>query len=266
MSTQKISHEKEIAEIWKLFRESDRRIKKEIERYEKEAKKREEESERREKEFEREAKKREKESERREKEFEREAKKREKESEQRAKEFEREAKKREEEFERETKRREKEMHRHKRETDRRIKQLDELFTSQWGKLMESLIKGDLINLLDDKGIHVNEILHNEERKGTYEDRQWEFDIVAIDGKELVVVEVKTTMKIKHVDHFIQKLERFTKLRPRFKGYNVYGAMAYLKADEDSDIYTEKNGLFVIRATGSSSSIINKKDFKPKVFH
>ena len=28
---------------------------------------------------------------------------------------------------------------------------------------------------------------------------------------------------------------------------------------------EKQILFVIRATGSSSSIINKKDFKPKIF-
>ena len=35
--------------------------------------------------------------------------------------------------------------------------------------------------------------------------------------------------------------------------------------EESEIHAERQGLFVIKATGSSASIINKKDFKPKAF-
>jgi len=159
---------------------------------------------------------------------------------------------------RESKRREKQM-------DRRMKALHELFTGQWGKLMESLVRGDLIKLLKERNIKVDYILHSEERQGTFEERQWEVDIIAVNGKETVVVEVKTTLKTKDVDHFIKKLKLFTKLRPKYKDSKIYGAVAYLKADQGSDVYSEKEGLFVIRATGSSANITNDKAFKPKVF-
>ena len=46
---------------------------------------------------------------------------------------------------------------------------------------------------------------------------------------------------------------------------MYGAVAYLRADESSDEYAEGRGLFVIRATGSSASITNPEDFTPRVF-
>ena len=94
---------------------------------------------------------------------------------------------------------------------------------------------------------------------------WELDIVAINGKEVVLVEVKTTLKVKDIEHFAKKLKVFTTWRPEYKGKKVYGAVAYLRTDENSAKYAEKQGLFVIRATGSSASIINKKDFKPKTF-
>ncbi|MDE0151691.1 MAG: hypothetical protein OXK80_04240 [Bdellovibrionales bacterium] len=158
-----------------------------------------------------------------------------------------------------------ETDRQMKETDRRLEKLDQLFNGQWGKLMESLVKGDLIKLLQKRGIDVHYILRDEERQGTWKERQWEFDIVAVNGKELVVVEVKTTLKTKDVDHFIKKLQIFTKLRPRYKDSKIYGAVAYLKANADSDKYAEKKKLFVIRATGSSASITNSKNFKPKVF-
>ena len=44
---------------------------------------------------------------------------------------------------------------------------------------------------------------------------------------------------------------------------VYGGIAYLNIAEQSDIFAEKNGLFVIKAVGESARITNKKTFKPK---
>ena len=46
---------------------------------------------------------------------------------------------------------------------------------------------------------------------------------------------------------------------------IYGGVAFIIADGASDRMAEKQGFFVIRATGNSSSIINQKDFKPKAF-
>ena len=45
--------------------------------------------------------------------------------------------------------------------------------------------------------------------------------------------------------------------PEYGDKRAYGAVAYLKADEGSAVYAEK-GLFVIRATGSSASITNRR--------
>ena len=166
---------------------------------------------------------------------------------------------------RETDQQIKETSREVKSMSREIKRLEYLFTGHWGKLMESLVRRDLIRLLKERNIKVDYILHSEERQGTYKERQWEVDIIAVNGKEVVVVEVKTTLKVEHVSHFIKKLELFTKWRPRYKDSKIYGAVAYLKADQDSDIYSEKQGLFVIKAIGDSANIINESDFKPKVF-
>lgn len=80
-----------------------------------------------------------------------------------------------------------------------------------------------------------------------------------------MVEVKTTLKVRQVDRFVGLMQEFTDLMPRYRGSTVYAAVAYLKADEASDSYAERQGLYVIRATGSSASITNRAGFTPRAF-
>ena len=149
------------------------------------------------------------------------------------------------------------------ETDRRMRKLDELFNGQWGKLMEALVEGDLITLLNQRGIEVEHTATNlKQHRG---ERRWEIDILAVNGDEVVVVEVKTTLKVRHVDHLLALLRDFAELVPEYGSRRVYGAVAYLKADESSAAYAEGQGLYVIRATGSSASITNREDFRPRTF-
>ena len=149
------------------------------------------------------------------------------------------------------------------DTDRRLRYLDELFNGQWGKLMEALVKGDLIPLLNRRSIAVHHVSTNLER--TYGGRTWEIDILAVNSDELVAVEVKTTLKVRDVDRFLDTLRNFTLLMPEYASRAVYGAVAYLKADEAADTYADRQGVFVIRATGSSASITNREDFRPRTF-
>ncbi len=151
----------------------------------------------------------------------------------------------------------------KRETDRRIKYLDELFTGQWGKLMESLVEGDLIRLLNERGIEVEGTFPRVKKK--FDNEPYEIDIIATNGKEIVVVEVKTSLKVREVDEFMDKLKKFKRVFPEYNTRTIYGSVAYLRVNAHADVYAEKRGLFVIRATGSSASIKNKKTFKPKIF-
>ena len=157
----------------------------------------------------------------------------------------------------------KETDRRMQETDRRLRKLDELFSGQWGKLMEALVEGDLSTLLNRRGIRVDHTVSNPRKE--HGARRWEIDILAVNGDQVVVVEVKTTLKVSHVDHLLGLLPEFTELMPEYGSRRIHGAVAYLKADESSARYAERQGLFVIRATGSSAGIVNHEDFTPRRF-
>ncbi len=150
-----------------------------------------------------------------------------------------------------------------RAAERRMDKLDELFNGQWGKLIESLVEGDLAGLLQRRGIAVQHTVTNPRQN--YGERRWEFDIVAINGAEVVVVEVKTTLRVPDIDRFVRRLNEFPELMPEYAGRRIYGAVAYLKAHQQSDVRAERLGLFVIRATGSSASITNREGFTPRTF-
>ncbi len=105
------------------------------------------------------------------------------------------------------------------------------FSSNWGKFVESLVEGGLVELLKDRGISAD----------------------------------KTILRIDDTKYFLKKLAIFKEIFPEYSSKQVYGAVGYLRYDAHAAIYSEKQGLFVIKATGDSASITNKNDFKPKAF-
>ncbi|EIC23666.1 hypothetical protein [Thiorhodovibrio frisius] len=164
----------------------------------------------------------------------------------------------------ETDRQFKETDRKFQETDRRMKELQNLFESQWGKLMESLVDGDLVNLLQARGIAITDTTTR--LKGRLPDgRNYEFDILAHNGNEVVVVEVKTTLKPHHVRKFIERMNAFKTWLPRYADNRLYGAMAWLTADAGAENMLLNQGLFSIRATGDSAQIVNSTDFTPRAW-
>lgn len=149
------------------------------------------------------------------------------------------------------------------EAEIRLKKAEEMFTGQWGKLVESLVEGKLVELLQARNI---DVYHTSARvRGQHGAVQWEYDVVAHNGEEVVVVEVKSTMKVADVRAFLAGIETFKQREWRYQRDRVYGAMAYLRAEESATVYAERQGLFVIRATGDSASIINKDTFRPRSF-
>ena len=164
---------------------------------------------------------------------------------------------------RETDRRMQETDRQMQETDRRLKKAEGFFTSQWGKLMESLVEGDLVPLLRERGIAVTETFQR--LTGRRNGEHYEFDIVAGNSAEAVVVEVKTTLRPEHVTDFLGRMSWVTEWLSMYRNLPIYGAVAYLRSDASVIRHAERRGLFVIRATGNSASIVNPPGFEPRVF-
>ncbi len=149
------------------------------------------------------------------------------------------------------------------ETDKKIKELSALFTSQWGKLVESLVEGDLVKLLNERGIKVERTVQRV--KGNRNGENFEYDIIALNGEEIVIVEVKTTLRPDDIKTFHEKLWKAKQYLPEYKERKIYGAVAYISVEGSADSMAEKAGMFVIKATGSSSSLVNGDDFIPKAF-
>lgn len=150
----------------------------------------------------------------------------------------------------------------KREFKKLMKKLSEIET-RWGKFVEALVDGTLINILNEKGIDVQHTFMR--AKGRYKKKQYEFDIIAKDGQKVVAVEVKTTLSVNDVNRFLSKLNIFKEVFPEYSTNEIIGAVAYISVEGEAHRYAARNGLFVIKATNESARIINRENFKPKLW-
>ena len=147
------------------------------------------------------------------------------------------------------------------------------FNNKWGKFLENLVKGDLVKLLSERNIKVDRIQPRLVISDPNRRKVGDFDLVAMNGKEIVAVEVKTTLTKEKVEKFMNKLKRFKTYFPEYRDRVVYGGVAFLCEPESEEAahaaeYAEESGLFVILSPGGEanmSTMSNSKDFKPKSF-
>jgi hypothetical protein len=165
----------------------------------------------------------------------------------------------------ETDRQFKETDRQFKETDKRIRDLNNLFTTQWGKLMEALIEPSCLKLFKDRKIDIKRSYTNvkiEQDNG----EKTEFDIVLANGREVVIIEVKTTMTVEKVKEFIEKMQNIREWFPDYTDKTIYAGIAGVRYEENSDRYAYRQGLFVLKNAGEGIiTIANSPDFNPKPF-
>ena len=174
-----------------------------------------------------------------------------------------------------------------RETQQEIKQLNDSlkeangnFNNKWGHFLENLLEGDLVKLLNGQNIKVEEVYPRfvVKRSGIV---MGEYDLVAVNGQEVVVVEVKTTLEKDHVGRFLKKLAEFKEWVSIHKDKTLYGAVAYMsvkrKEEDQSKEFSkyatatemaQEEGLFLIQSPGGAkdvSRIVNREGFRPREF-
>lgn len=147
----------------------------------------------------------------------------------------------------------------KRTVERTSKAVDSL-TTRWGRFVEELVEPAVLRLFQEKGIDVKEIYPRAQvkRQGV----AMEIDILAVDDTAVVLVECKSRLSQDDVDDFIEKLIKFKEAFIHYKNHQVYGAVAGIEINKNVDRYAYKKGLFVIKPSGDTVTIINDHKFQP----
>ncbi len=140
------------------------------------------------------------------------------------------------------------------------------FRNKWGRFMQNLVRGDFDKLLRSRGIEVSETHQTIKIKRADGSIKWEYDLKAVNGREVVFAEVKTNLTSEDVDHLLEKLADLKSCTESYRDKTVYGAVAYL--DEDGAAkYAQNHGLFTIEALGAKevATLTNPEDFVPRKF-
>ena len=95
----------------------------------------------------------------------------------------------------------------------------------------------------------------------------EYDIVAINGDSVLVIEVKNKLQKRMVDNFLEKrLPKFREIFPEFRGRRLFGGIGALVVKNDVSRYAEKAGLFVLtQSSEGGAALINSKKFRAREF-
>jgi len=146
--------------------------------------------------------------------------------------------------------------------DRIGKQLGDLGLVQ-GEVAEELFFRNLRGVFRKTKMDLKKVTRNLKRKG-----EGEFDLVAVNGGTVLVVEVKNKLDKRMVDKFLkEKLPRFKELFPEYEKHQVVGGMGALVVKDDVGRYAEKAGLYVLTQTDEGgAALLNREGFKPKTFN
>ena len=95
----------------------------------------------------------------------------------------------------------------------------------------------------------------------------EYDIVAVNGDAVLVIEVKNKLQKSMIDRFIdKKLPKFPDIFPEFRGRRLFGGIGALVVKDDVGRYAMKAGLYVLTQTSEGgAALINRKTFRAKEF-
>lgn len=135
--------------------------------------------------------------------------------------------------------------------------------NRWGRLMEALVEGNLVPLFQGAGVPVVEFFG---RLRSQIGGIWrEYDLAAVGESDVMVVEVKTTLRPSDVQRFTERIADFRRWRPFEARERVWGALAYLSAEGEALRAAEAAGFYLVRAVGGSARLANSKAFQPRSF-
>ena len=110
-----------------------------------------------------------------------------------------------------------------------------------GEIAEDLFRRNAAATLHAHGIQVDEVHHHLKGPGTRE-----YDVVAVNGGEAVVFEIKNKLRSDDATRFLRtQLPQFKTAFPQYGTYRVYGGMGALVMSREQEAEVAAMGLFVL---------------------
>ena len=150
------------------------------------------------------------------------------------------------------------------DTNKAIKDMKNVFTTQWGRLVEALCKPAAYKLFKKEGIQIDRVYEGVHKVKVDGQDAMEIDVALCDTSVAVIVEVKTRCGRHDIDYFLSQMNHCKEWYPDFADKELRVAVAAIKYDDGADTYAQGCGLYVLKLSGEDTFTMTSPK-KPKTF-
>ena len=120
------------------------------------------------------------------------------------------------------------------DTNKAIKDMKNVFTTQWGRLVEALCKPAAYKLFKKEGIKIDRIYEGIHKVKVDGQDVMEIDVALCDTTVAVIVEVKTRCGQREIDHFLEQMEHCKEWYSDFANKELRVALAAVQYDTGAE--------------------------------
>lgn len=138
------------------------------------------------------------------------------------------------------------------DTNRSIKEMKNMFTTQWGRLVEALSRPAALALFKNEGIEIDRI-YKEVHKAKVDGQDvMEIDVALCDTTTAVIVEVKSRCDNHDIDYFLSQMEHCKEWYKEFADKKLLVAVAAIDYVGGADKYARRRGMYTLKLTGEDT--------------
>jgi hypothetical protein len=150
------------------------------------------------------------------------------------------------------------------DTNRAIKDMKNVFTTQWGRLVEALSRPAALALFKKEAIEIDRVFEDVHKIKKDGQDVMEIDVALCDTTTAVIVEVKSHCDSRDIKHFLSQMEHCKEWYPDFADKELRVAVAAISYAPGAEEYAQKQGVYVLKLTGEETfTMIAPKN--PKMF-
>jgi hypothetical protein len=150
------------------------------------------------------------------------------------------------------------------DTNKAIKDMKNVFTTQWGRLVEALSRPAALALFKKEGIEIDRVFEDVHKIKKDGQDVMEIDVALCDTSTVVIVEVKSHCDSRDINHFLGQMEHCKEWYPDFADKELRVAVAAISYAPGAEEYAQKQGVYVLKLTGEETFTMIAPE-NPKMF-